>query len=241
MHLRCYIFNAHDSNGIAEHGYCEDKSMEHIKHSFNLPTSFFSTSRWVYTIEVNLVKVGQTLTKMLFTLWKLFKVFNCSFKIWWEILITLSYFQDMDPINEQCFAFVICILCYRLSGSWGQGKCIFGQGTGCVTFHKVVHMLFHCKNLIGMNIKIFYADTSEFPAKCLCAFVCIYPCYWILTGWFLSKLVKVWPEIGIISICVKVGQTLTKSVKVVFTLSKFLNRSPSKWFGQILTKLTLIV
>ena len=37
--------------------------------------------RWVYTIKVNLVKLGQTLIKMLFTLSKLFKVFNYSFKI----------------------------------------------------------------------------------------------------------------------------------------------------------------
>ena len=40
----------------------------------------------------------------------------------------------------------------------------------------VVHMLLYCKNLIGMNIKIFYADSSEFPAKCPYAFVCIYLC-----------------------------------------------------------------
>ena len=39
LHLRCDIFNAHDSNGIVGHGYCEDKSTEHIK-----PTSFFSAS-----------------------------------------------------------------------------------------------------------------------------------------------------------------------------------------------------
>ena len=30
-------------------------------------------------------------------------------------------------------------------------------------------MLLCCKNLIGMNIKIIYADSSEFPAKCPCA------------------------------------------------------------------------
>ena len=70
--------------------------------------------RWFYTIKVNLVKVGQTLTKMLFTLSKLFKVFNCSFKI----LAGNSHYTHisriMDPINEQCFAFVICILCYMI-------------------------------------------------------------------------------------------------------------------------------
>ena len=44
LHLRCDIFNAHDSNGIVGHGYYEDKSTEHIKHYFDLPTSFFSTS-----------------------------------------------------------------------------------------------------------------------------------------------------------------------------------------------------
>ena len=32
LHLRCDIFDAHDSNGIVGHGYCEDKSTEHIKH-----------------------------------------------------------------------------------------------------------------------------------------------------------------------------------------------------------------
>ena len=37
--------------------------------------------------------------------------------------------------------------------------------------HKVVHMLFYCKNLIGMTIKILYVDSSEFPAKCPYAFV----------------------------------------------------------------------
>ena len=32
LHLQCDIFNAQDSNGIVGHGYCEDKSTEHIKH-----------------------------------------------------------------------------------------------------------------------------------------------------------------------------------------------------------------
>ena len=36
------------------------------------------------------------------------------------------------------------------------------------------------------------------------------------------------PQTGIIYFCVNVGQTLTKSVKVVFTLSEFPNQSPSK-------------
>ena len=84
----------------------------------------------------------------------------------------------MDPINEQWFAFVICILCYMIIRGWGQDKYVFGQGTaaGCVAVHKVVHMLLYCKNLIGMNIEIFYADSSEFPTKCPCALVCIYLC-----------------------------------------------------------------
>ena len=83
----------------------------------------------------------------------------------------------MDPINLQCFAFVICILCYMIIGTlgtrqrWGQGKGVFGQGTDSAAVDKVGHMLLHCKNLIGMNIKIIYADSSEFPAKWPCAFV----------------------------------------------------------------------
>ena len=52
----------------------------------------------------------------------------------------------------------------------------FGQGTSSASIHKVVHMLLYCKNLIGMNRKIIYADSSEFPAKCPCAFVYIYLC-----------------------------------------------------------------
>ena len=118
--------------------------------------------RWVYTTKVNLVKVWPTLTKMLFTLTKLFKVFNCSFKI----LAGYSHYTNisriMDPIDELCFAFVICILWLSEEG-WGQGRGIFGQGTGCADIHKVVHMLFYCKNLIGMNIKLSTLILQNFP------------------------------------------------------------------------------
>ena len=56
-------------------------------------------------------------------------------------------------------------------------------------------MLLYCKNLIGMIIKIIYADSSEFPAKCPCAFV--YICLIILSvdsDWLIS---------------IKAGQSLT--------------------------------
>ena len=65
---------------------------------------------------------------------------------------------------------------YLSEEGWGQGKGVFGQGTGCAATHKVVHMLLYYKNLIGMNIKIINADSSEFPAKCPCTFVYIYLC-----------------------------------------------------------------
>ena len=78
----------------------------------------------------------------------------------------------MDPIDEQCFAFVICIY-QKKAGDKG----VFGQGTGCATAHKVVHMLLYYKNLIGMNIKIINADSSEFPVMSMCInFVYIYLC-----------------------------------------------------------------
>ena len=80
----------------------------------------------------------------------------------------------MDPIDEQCFAFVICI--YPKKAGDNANMSLDGQGTGCATTHKVVHMLFYYKNLIGMNIKIINADSSEFPTKCPCTFVYIYLC-----------------------------------------------------------------
>ena len=107
-------------------------------------------------------------------------------------------------------------------------------------------MLLYCKNLIGMNIKIIYADSSEFPAKCPCA--CLHLPVLILSvdsDWLIS--IKVGQSLTvnrIISVCVKVGQTLTQVCQSgVYTikLSKFANQSPSKWLGQTLTKLTLIV
>ena len=100
----------------------------------------------------------------------------------------------MDPIDEQRFAFVICIY-QKKAGDKATG--VFGQGTGCAAAHKVVHMLLYYKNLIGMNIKIINANSSEFPAKCPCVLVYIYLCkfyQWLLSGWFPSKLVKVWLE-----------------------------------------------
>ena len=131
--------------------------------------------RWVYTTKVNLVKVWPTLNKMLFTLKKLFKVFNCSFKI----LVGYSHYTHisriMDPIDEPCFAFVICILWLSEEG-WGQGKGIYGQGTGCADIHKVVHMLFYCKNLIGMNIKLSTLILQNFPPNVhvyLFTFTCV--------------------------------------------------------------------
>ena len=48
------------------------------------------------------------------------------------------------------------------------------MANGSVDKGLVVHVLLYCKNLVGMNIKISYADSSEFPAKCPCVFVCIY-------------------------------------------------------------------
>ena len=137
--------------------------------------------------------------------------------------------------------FFFCNL-YLSEEGWGQGKGVFGQGTGCAADHKVVHMLLYYKNLIGMNIKIINADSSEFPAKCPCAFVYIYLCkfyQWIL-------------------ISIKVGQSLTgnrnyfclrqswsnfrsKSVKVVFTLSKFPIKVRQSELGRTLTKLTLMI
>ena len=46
--------------------------------------------RWVYTVKVNLVKVGQTLTKMLFTLSKILIAVS---GFWQEILIVLHDYQ----------------------------------------------------------------------------------------------------------------------------------------------------
>ena len=75
-----------------------------------------------------------------------------------------------------CYPLEIKLLLLLLSEGWEQGKGVFGQGTGCAAVHKVVHMLLYFKNLIGMNKKKIYADSSEFPAKCSCAFVYIYLC-----------------------------------------------------------------
>ena len=100
----------------------------------------------------------------------------------------------MDPINEKCFAFVICILCYMIIRRLGQGKCVFGQGTGCVAVHKVVHMLLYCKNLIGMNIKIFYADSSEFPPNVHVHLFALVLILLVDSDWLIS---------------IKVGQSLT--------------------------------
>ena len=62
------------------------------------------------------------------------------------------------------------------------------------------------------------------------------------SDWLIStKLVKVWLEIGIISICVKVGQTLTNSVKVVFTLSKFPIKVCQSELGKTLTNSVKVV
>ena len=89
----------------------------------------------------------------------------------------------MDPIDEQCFAFVICIY-QKKAGD--KAKVSLDKGlVAPPPAHKVVHMLLYYKNLIGMNIKIVNADSSEFPAKCPCEFVYIYLCYfyqWILIG-----------------------------------------------------------
>ena len=93
-------------------------------------------------------------------------------RFWQEILITHSYFQD----NGSYWWAVFCFCNLYLSEGWGQGKGVFGQGTGCAAAHKVVHMLLYYKNLIGMSIKIICADSSEFPAKCPCAYVYIYLC-----------------------------------------------------------------
>ena len=94
-------------------------------------------------------------------------------RFWLEIFITHSYFQDNESYWWAVFCF--CNLCLSEEG-WGQGNGVFGQGTGCAATHKVVYMLLYYKNLIGMNIKIINADSSEFPAKCPCAFVYIYLC-----------------------------------------------------------------
>ena len=78
----------------------------------------------------------------------------------------------MDPIDEQCFAFVICI--YQKKA--GDKAKVSLDEIGCAAAHKVVHMLLYYKNLIGMDIKIINADSSGFPAKFPCAFVYIYLC-----------------------------------------------------------------
>ena len=115
-------------------------------------------------------QVWPTLTKMLFTL---SKFWIAVLRFWREILIIHSYFQD----NGSYWWAVFCFFNLYLSEEgWGQGKGVFGQGTGCAAAHKVVHRLLYYKNLIGMNIKIIYADLSEFPAKCPCTFVYIYLC-----------------------------------------------------------------
>ena len=47
---------------------------------------------------------------MLFTLSKLFKVFNWSFKIFGgKFLLHTHISRIMDPFDEECFAFVICV------------------------------------------------------------------------------------------------------------------------------------
>ena len=80
----------------------------------------------------------------------------------------------MDPIDEQWFAFVFCIY-EKKAGD--KAKVSLDKGLhGCDAAHKVVHMLLYYKNLIGTNIKIINADSSEFPAKWSCAFVYIYLC-----------------------------------------------------------------
>ena len=94
-------------------------------------------------------------------------------RFWREILITHSYFQDNGSYWWAVFCF--CNL-YLSEEGWGQGKGVFGHGTGCAATHKVVPMLLYYKNFIGMNIKIINADSSEFPTKCPCAFVYIYLC-----------------------------------------------------------------
>ena len=62
----------------------------------------------------------------------------------------------------------------------------------------VVHMLLYCTNLVGMYMKIFYADSSKFPTNCPCVFVCNLPVLISLvdSDWLIS---------------IKVGQSLTEN------------------------------
>ena len=69
----------------------------------------------------------------------------------------------MDPIDEQCLAFVVFILCYMVIRRLGQDKSVFGQATGCATGHKVVHMLIYYKNLIKMNQVAYETELSGTP------------------------------------------------------------------------------
>ena len=103
--------------------------------------------------------------------------------------------------------FVFCVT--WLSEDWGQGKGIFEQGTGNAAVHKVVHMLLYCKNFIGMNIKIIYADSSEFPKKCPCA--CLHLPVLILSvdsDWLIS---------------IKVSQSLTGNRNYFYLRQSWLN------------------
>ena len=79
---------------------------------------FGDNQRWVYTIKVNLVKVGQTLTNFdqdaVYTI-KVVRSFELQFQDFGgKFSIHTHISRIMDPINEQCFVFVICILCYRI-------------------------------------------------------------------------------------------------------------------------------
>ena len=91
-------------------------------------------------------------------------------------------------------------------------------------------MLLHCKNLIGMTIK-FYADSSEFPAKCPCAFVLHLPVLILLadSDWLIS---------------IKVGQSLTGNTNYFYLVQSWSNFDQVRQSGAYtikVSKLTLIV
>ena len=102
----------------------------------------------------------------------------------------------MDRINEQNFAFVICILCYMIIRKLGTRQMRLWIRDWLCRHPKVVHMLLYCKNLIGISIKIFYADSSEFSAKlslCICLHLPVLILF-VDSDWLIS---------------IKVGQSLT--------------------------------
>ena len=99
----------------------------------------------------------------------------------------------MDPINEQCFAFVIFILCYmtirrRLRG---QGKGVFGQGTGCAAVHKLYATLLQEfeRNEYKNNLRwVFRISRQMSMCICLPMLTLSVDSVWPIS----SKVVKVW-------------------------------------------------